>query len=78
MVIPKRGARVRILIGEPIEVPAKLDAVQLEAVRASLEERLLAMHAELDARTGFSDTHPLKAPIAPKPIASDRLVEVGP
>jgi lysophospholipid acyltransferase (LPLAT)-like uncharacterized protein len=68
MVIPKRGAQVHILIGEPIEVPARLDAAQLEAVRVSLETRLLAMHAELDARTGFRDSQPLKAaPILTQP-----------
>lgn len=64
MVIPKRGARVHILIGEPIDVPAQLDAAQLETVRARLEERLLSMHAELDARTGFSDSQPLKLALA--------------
>jgi lysophospholipid acyltransferase (LPLAT)-like uncharacterized protein len=74
MVIPKRNARVRILIGEPIEVPARLDAVQLEGVRAALEERLLAMHAELDARTGFSDTQPLKLVRAINPPVADQLV----
>jgi len=26
-----------------------------------LEERLLSMHAALDARTGFTDTQPLRA-----------------
>jgi lysophospholipid acyltransferase (LPLAT)-like uncharacterized protein len=61
MVIPKRHAQVRILIGEPIEVAPRLDAAQLESVRASLEERLLSLHAELDARTGFRDSQPLKA-----------------
>lgn len=61
MVIPKRNAHVRVLIGEPIEIAARLDGAQLEAVRASLEERLLTMHAELDARTGFRDSEPLKA-----------------
>lgn len=60
MVIPKRHAQVRVLIGQPIEVPARLDAAGTEAIRASLEARLLAMHAELDARTGFRDSEPLK------------------
>lgn len=64
MSIPKRHARIRVLIGEPIEVPPKLDATQLEGVRALLEERLLAMHTELDSRTGFSDTQPLKRLVA--------------
>lgn len=60
MVIPKRHAEVRVLIGEPIEVAPDLDAAQTEQVRVALEERLLAMHAELDARTGFRDSQPLK------------------
>jgi hypothetical protein len=56
---------VRILIGDPLEVPPGLDAAALEATRATLEQRLLAMHSELDARTGFVDSHPLRQlPIA--------------
>ena len=61
-VMPKPYAQIRILIGEPIEVPPGLDAAALEATRALLEQRLLAMHAELDARTGFRDSQPLRAP----------------
>jgi hypothetical protein len=42
-------------------------------VRTTLEERLLAMHAELDARTGFRDSQPLKvAPLVTQP-AADQL-----
>jgi lysophospholipid acyltransferase (LPLAT)-like uncharacterized protein len=75
MVIPKRHARIRILIGEPIEVAARLDAAQLEAVRAALEERLLTMHAELDARTGFIDSQPLRvAPAVGQPAAPLELL----
>ena len=70
MVIPKRNARVRILIGDPIEVPAKMDAQELEAVRISLEQKLLSMHAELDARTGFSDTQPLKYASTTTPLVA--------
>jgi lysophospholipid acyltransferase (LPLAT)-like uncharacterized protein len=62
MVIPKRHAKIRMLIGEPIEVPPKLDETQTEQIRLLLEERLLSMHAALDARTGFKDTQPLQAP----------------
>lgn len=65
MVIPKRHAKIRIHIGEPIEVAPKLDASGLEQTRLLLEERLLAMHAALDARTGFSDSQPLKLPVKP-------------
>lgn len=60
MIIPKRHARIRILIGEPIEVAPKLDEAGLERTRRLLEERLLSMHAELDARVGFSDAQPLQ------------------
>ena len=64
-VIPKRHARIRIRIGEPIEVAPRLDGSQLELVRATLERRLLTMHAELDAQTGFSDSEPLRAVTSP-------------
>jgi lysophospholipid acyltransferase (LPLAT)-like uncharacterized protein len=71
MVIPKRHAQIRILIGEPIEVPPKLDEEGYERIRALLEERLLSMHASLDARTGFTDSQPLKVPrpsVQPVPV----------
>jgi len=60
MVIPKRHAQIRVLIGEPIEVAPRLGEVELERTRLMLEERLLSMHAALDARTGFSDSQPLQ------------------
>ena len=72
-VIPKRHATIRILVGEPIEVAPRLDAAQVEAVRACLEERLLAMHAELDARTGFRDSHSLRA----TPVVTPPSAELG-
>ena len=56
--------RVHDAIGEPIEVAPRLDVTQLNLLRASLERRLLSMHAELDARTGFRDSEPLRAPAA--------------
>jgi len=64
-VFPRRGAQVRILIGEPIEVAPKMDAAATEALRALLEGRLLAMHVELDARTGFTDTEPMQGKPVP-------------
>jgi lysophospholipid acyltransferase (LPLAT)-like uncharacterized protein len=60
-VFPKRGAQVLIRIGEPIEIAPKLDAPSTEAIRTTLEQRLLAMHTELDSRTGFTDSEPLRA-----------------
>jgi lysophospholipid acyltransferase (LPLAT)-like uncharacterized protein len=61
-VIPKLGARIRILVGEPLPVPPQLDEVQAEALRLNLQQRLLAMHIDLDSRVGFKDTQPLQAP----------------
>ncbi len=61
-VIPKPGAQIRILIGAPMELPPKMDESQAEAARLELQRRLIAMHIELDARTGFSDREPLQAP----------------
>jgi lysophospholipid acyltransferase (LPLAT)-like uncharacterized protein len=59
-VIPKPGAKVRILIGEPIELAARMDAHQMESARLELQRRLIAMHLDLDTRTGFTDTQPLQ------------------
>jgi lysophospholipid acyltransferase (LPLAT)-like uncharacterized protein len=59
-VIPKRGAEIRILIGEPLQIPRQLDEHSAEELRIELQERLLAMHADLDARIGFKDTEPLR------------------
>jgi len=59
-VIPKPGAAVRVLIGEPIEVPPKLNEAQLEAFRLELEQKLLEMHRQLDVETGFVDEQPLQ------------------
>ena len=64
-VIPKPNARLRIRIGEPIEVPAKLEPEATEALRLRLERTLLAMHGELDALTGYRDSVPLRAPDPP-------------
>jgi lysophospholipid acyltransferase (LPLAT)-like uncharacterized protein len=59
-VIPKLGARIHILIGEPMEVPARMDAFQAETLRLELQRRLIAMHHDLDSRIGFADTQPLQ------------------
>jgi hypothetical protein len=65
-VIPKPGARINILIGEPMELPAKMAEQQTESVRIELQRRLIAMHLDLDARTGFSDAEPLQATVSPQ------------
>ncbi|MDB6044993.1 MAG: hypothetical protein JWM63_3544 [Gammaproteobacteria bacterium] len=60
-VIPKPRAEVRVLIGDPIDIPPQIDAAQTEALRFTLEQRLIAMHVDLDSRTGYTDTQPLQA-----------------
>lgn len=59
-VIPKPRAEVRVLIGEPMDIPPQLDADQAEALRITLQQRLIAMHLDLDSRTGYTDTQPLQ------------------
>lgn len=63
-VFPRRGAEVRIHVGEPFDVPERLDAEAVEALRRRLEHRMLDLHRELDVRTGFRDEAPLQAPVA--------------
>jgi lysophospholipid acyltransferase (LPLAT)-like uncharacterized protein len=60
-VIPKPRAEIRILIGEPIDIPPQIDAAQAEALRVTLQQRLIAMHLDLDSRVGYTDTQPLQA-----------------
>jgi lysophospholipid acyltransferase (LPLAT)-like uncharacterized protein len=59
-VIPKPAARVGIMIGEPMELPARMDEQQTEAARLELQRRLITMHIDLDSRTGFADAQPLQ------------------
>jgi lysophospholipid acyltransferase (LPLAT)-like uncharacterized protein len=63
-VIPKFRAEIHILIGEPMDIPRQLNEIQAEDLRLELQQRLLAMHVDLDARIGFKDTQPLQAPQA--------------
>ena len=66
-VFPKPGAEVRVRVGEPLEIAPRLDAPRMEELRSLLERRLLAMHEELDAVTGFSDEQPLQSEAATVP-----------
>jgi hypothetical protein len=49
-----------------MELPAKMDEQQTESARMELQRRLIAMHLDLDARTGFSDAEPLQATVSPQ------------
>lgn len=55
-------ARGLVLWGEPVHVPRKADAAELERLRLALEERLNALTAEADRRCGQSAVEP--APVA--------------
>lgn len=59
-IIPRPGATVSVRIGAPIEVPPKLDETALEALRQHLENTMFTLYSELDARTGYRDTEPLR------------------
>jgi len=76
-VIPKPGAEIRILIGEPLQIPWQLDEVRAEELRLALQQRLIAMHTDLDARVGFKDSQPLlssQAPGLPSDVAIPQSV----
>jgi lysophospholipid acyltransferase (LPLAT)-like uncharacterized protein len=60
-VIPKSRATIRVCIGDPMEAPTRLDADGTEALRLKMEQTLIAMHHQLDVRTGFRDSEPLQA-----------------
>ena len=68
-VVPLPFARVHVVFGAPIEVPAKLDAAETERIRARLERELVELHAEADALSGFRDSAPLQA-APPEPAGS--------
>lgn len=59
--IAKPFARIDLVYGEPIEVPAKLRAPEAAALRLQVEERLIALQAQADALSGFGDTEPVRA-----------------
>lgn len=59
--IAKPFARVEVVFGEPIEVPAKLKAPEFERLRAELEERLIALQTGADALSGLADNEPVRA-----------------
>jgi predicted HTH domain antitoxin len=47
-------------MGEPLEVPAKLDAASLEVVRLELQRRTVELHRGLDVDAAFQDVEPLQ------------------
>lgn len=59
--LAKPFARVEMQFGEPLEVPAKLKALEAEQLRRELEARMLALHERADRASGFRDSEPLQA-----------------
>lgn len=60
--VPKPGAHITVRIGEPIEVPSKLDEAQYETLRRQLEDKMFSLHSALDRHTGYVDPEPLRVP----------------
>lgn len=60
--LPKPFTTVHLVYGEPIEVPAKLDAAAAEAIALEVEERLVALQARADELSGGGDDEPVRAP----------------
>lgn len=53
--LPMPFARVEIVYGAPIEVPAQLDAAGAETLRSRLEASLVELQARADAASGCAD-----------------------
>jgi len=60
--IAKPFARVEVVFGDPLEVPAKLKSPEFERLRSELELRLVALQDRADALSGRGDTEPVRAP----------------
>jgi len=54
--LPWPFARVDIVYGEPIDVPAKLTPAQFEALRAGLEEKMILLQRRADELSGAGST----------------------
>jgi len=60
--IPKPFARIEVVFGELLHVPAQLTAPEFERLRAELEDRLVALQAHADELSGLADSVPVRAP----------------
>lgn len=66
--LPKPFARVEIAYGEPLAVPARLDARAAAALALELEERLVALQAVADRASGLGDEEPVRAGLAARAV----------
>ena len=60
--LPLPFARVHLVYGEPMEIPARLRPAEFEHWRSTLEDRLVALQERADALAGWSDDAPTRAP----------------
>jgi hypothetical protein len=60
--LAKPFARVELIYGEALEVPARLKAPEFDRLCRELEERLVALQAQADALSGGGDDEPVRAP----------------
>jgi hypothetical protein len=60
--LAKPFARVELVFGEKLVVPKKLTAQEFEGLRATLEDRMVALQANADVLSGRGDTEPVRAP----------------
>lgn len=56
-------ARVEVVYGVGLEVPPRLRTPEFNRLCLDLEERLVALQATADTRSGFSDSEPVRAPL---------------
>lgn len=59
--LPYPFAKVDIAYGEPIDVPRKLNAAQIEEVRVEVEERLIQLQKAANLLAGTTDQEPIQA-----------------
>lgn len=59
--LAKPFARVEVVFGEIVEVPARLKAPDFDRLCHELEERLVALQARADALSGNGDPEPVRA-----------------
>lgn len=59
--LPWPGAKVHVIYGEPMAIPAKLNAEQFEFHRLELEQRLIVLQRRVDEASGLHDEEFLEA-----------------
>jgi lysophospholipid acyltransferase (LPLAT)-like uncharacterized protein len=61
--LPLPFAKVFVIYGEPIAVPARLKAAEFEEIRQDLEVRMIALQEKVNQAAGFTDPDPVAEPL---------------